>query len=103
MNADVEKILRKTPLFASLSEKEMEALTERVTTKRSERGELLFSEGDPCAGLFLIASGKVRIFKLSSNGREQVLAVEGPGSSFAELLNRLFVSADRRGAIARHC
>ena len=51
MNADVEKILRKTPLFASLPEKEMEALTKHVTTKRSEHGELLFSEGDPCAGL----------------------------------------------------
>lgn len=48
-------------------------------------GELLFSEGDPCIGLFLIASGKIRIFKMSPNGREQVLAVEGPGSSFAEL------------------
>ena len=47
MNADVEKILRKTPLFASLSEKEMEALTKHVTTQRSERGELLFSEGEP--------------------------------------------------------
>jgi hypothetical protein len=51
MNADVEKILRKTPLFASLSEKEMEALTKHVTTQRSERGELLFSEGEPWAGL----------------------------------------------------
>jgi CRP-like cAMP-binding protein len=35
--------------------------------------------------LFLVASGKIRIFKLSASGREQVLAVEGPGSSFAEL------------------
>jgi CRP/FNR family transcriptional regulator, cyclic AMP receptor protein len=47
--------------------------------------QLLFSEGDPCTGLFLVASGKIRIFKLSPAGREQVLAVEGPGSSFAEL------------------
>ncbi len=85
MNLTVETILRKTPLFASLTEKEMEALARRVATRRSERGELLFSEGDPCTGLFLIASGKIRIFKLSSSGREQVLAVEGPGSSFAEL------------------
>lgn len=85
MNEFVEKILRKTPLFASLSDKEMTALTVRVSTKRFERGALLFSEGDPCTGLFLVASGKIRIFKLSATGREQVLAVEGPGSSFAEL------------------
>jgi len=85
VNEIVEKILRKTPLFASLSDKEMTALAVRVSTKRFERGVLLFGEGDPCTGLFLVASGKIRIFKLSATGREQVLAVEGPGSSFAEL------------------
>jgi CRP/FNR family transcriptional regulator, cyclic AMP receptor protein len=81
----VEQVLRKTPLFASLTEEEMEALARCVSTKRCTRGELLFGEGDPCTGLFLIASGKIRIFKLSPSGREQVLAVEGAGSSFAEL------------------
>jgi CRP-like cAMP-binding protein len=85
VNEVVEKILRKTPLFASLTDKEMEALAGRVSNRRFERGALLFSEGEPCAGLFLVASGKIRIFKLSAAGREQVLAVEGPGSSFAEL------------------
>jgi CRP/FNR family transcriptional regulator len=85
VNEIVEKILRKTPLFASLTDKEMEALAARVSNRRFERGALLFSEGDPCTGLFLVASGKIRIFKLSPAGREQVLAVEGPGSSFAEL------------------
>jgi CRP/FNR family transcriptional regulator, cyclic AMP receptor protein len=85
VNEVVERILRKTPLFASLTDKEMEALAGRVSNRRFERGALLFSEGDPCKGLFFVASGKIRIFKLSAAGREQVLAVEGPGSSFAEL------------------
>ena len=85
MNEIVETILRKTALFASLTDKEMEALTGRARNLRFERGALLFSEGDSCTGLFLVASGKIRIFKLSAAGREQVLAVEGPGSSFAEL------------------
>jgi CRP/FNR family transcriptional regulator len=56
-----------------------------VSRKQFQRGELLFSEGDPCTGLFLVAAGKIRIFKMSAGGREQVLAVEEPGSSFAEL------------------
>jgi len=81
----VESVLRKTPLFASLTEKEISALAARAAKKRFQRGELLFGEGDPCAGLFLVVSGKIRIFKLSSSGREQVLAIESPGSSFAEL------------------
>lgn len=49
------------------------------------KGELLFTEGEACTGLFLVETGKVRIFKSSPNGREQVLTVEGPGSSVAEL------------------
>ena len=82
---NVEKALRKTPLFANLTEQEMHALCTRVSKVHFSRGQLLFSEGDSCTGLFLVAAGKIRIFKLSTAGREQVLAVEGPGSSFAEL------------------
>ena len=80
-----ETVLKKTPLFAGLTEAELRALAARTVKKKYDRGQLLFGEGDPCAGLFLVASGKIRIFKLSAAGREQVLAVEGPGSSFAEL------------------
>ena len=82
---DRESVLRKTPLFASLTPEEMRALSLRVRNRRFGRAEALFHEGDSCAGLYVVASGKVRIFKTSSAGREQVLAMEGPGSSFAEL------------------
>jgi len=78
-------VLRRTPLFASLTDSEVRALCARVSRRRYDRNESLFHEGDPCLGLFLVASGKIRIFKLSPSGREQVLAIEGPGSSFAEL------------------
>ena len=66
MNEAIEKVLRKAPLFAGLSEKEMEALRRRVSSKKYDRGELLFSEGDACRGLFLVGSGKIRIFKVSA-------------------------------------
>jgi CRP/FNR family transcriptional regulator len=85
MTENVEMVLRKTPLFVSLTEQEMHALAMRVSKKHFQKDELLFGEGDLCTGLFLVASGKIRIFKLSPAGREQVLAVEGPGSSFAEI------------------
>jgi len=85
MSNDTGAVLKKTPLFANLTETELQALTARTSRKRFQQGEQLFAEGDPCAGLFLVAAGKIRIFKLSASGREQVLAVEGPGSSFAEL------------------
>lgn len=80
-----ESILRKTPLFAGLTDDELRSLCARITKRHFGRGELLFQEGDACSGLFLIAAGKVRIFKLSASGREQTLAIEGSGSSFAEI------------------
>jgi CRP/FNR family cyclic AMP-dependent transcriptional regulator len=85
MSNDTGAVLKKTPLFANLTEAELQALTARTSRKRFQQNEQLFAEGDPCAGLFLVAAGKIRIFKLSPSGREQILAVEGPGSSFAEL------------------
>lgn len=80
-----EAVLRKTQLFARLTESEMRMLCARVSRTHFGRGETLFSEGDPCHGLFVVGTGRIRIFKLSASGREQVLAVEGPGGSFAEL------------------
>jgi len=60
-------------------------LAARTVRKLFNAGELLFSEGEPCSGLHIIALGKVRIFKTSTSGREQVLAMNGPGESVAEL------------------
>jgi CRP/FNR family transcriptional regulator len=72
-------------LLSSLSQPERQMLASRTVRKLFSAGELLFSEGEPCSGLHIIATGKVRIFKTSVNGREQVLAMNVPGESVAEL------------------
>lgn len=79
------KTLGKASLFSSLSERELAFLLERVVSRRYAAGEVVFSEGEPCAGLYVVESGCIRIFKTSVGGREQVLSIEGPGSSVAEL------------------
>src|SRR5690242_14758674 len=84
-NQSSESVLRKTQLFAKLTDTEMRTLCARVSKRQFGRGETLFSEGDECRGLFVVSAGKIRIFKLSAAGREQILAIEEPGSSFAEL------------------
>ena len=71
-------------MLSGLSEPELQMLAARTVRKLFNAGELLFSEGEPCNGLHIIAQGKVRIFKTSVNGREQVLAVNVPGESIAE-------------------
>jgi CRP/FNR family cyclic AMP-dependent transcriptional regulator len=77
--------LRRVPIFNGLTATELQFLAERAVPRQYCKGELLFTEGDPCTGLFVIESGHARIFKSSPNGREQILAIEGPGSSVAEL------------------
>lgn len=78
-------VLRRVPIFSSLSEQEFAFLTSRLVQRKYSSGELIFSEGDVCAGLYVVQSGNVRIFKSSAGGREQVLSIDGPGSSIAEL------------------
>jgi CRP/FNR family transcriptional regulator len=77
--------LAKVPIFSGLTEAELTFLTQRTVPRRYAPGEIVFGEGDPCTGLYVVESGHVRIFKSSANGREQVLSIDGAGSSIAEL------------------
>ena len=83
--ADLSAVLEKTALFSSLTQPELHLLAARTVRKLFSAGELLFSEGEACSGLHIIVRGKVRIFKTSASGREQVLAVNVPGESIAEI------------------
>ena len=77
--------LKKTTVFADLTENELDFLAHRAVVRKVQAGEMLFVEGDACGGLWVVESGKVKIFKTAPNGREQVLTIDGPGSSVAEL------------------
>lgn len=83
--ADLSAVLEKTALFSSLTQPELHLLAARTVRKLFSAGELLFSEGEPCSGLHIIVRGRVRIFKTSASGREQVLAENVPGESIAEI------------------
>jgi len=81
----IADVLKGTALFSALSDAEVESLATRTLIRSYASGESLFSEGAPCVGFYIVSKGRVRIFKVSPSGREQVLALEGPGSSIAEL------------------
>lgn len=78
-------VLKDVAIFSGLSEAEFASLAERTAPKKFGEGELIFGEGEPCLGLYVIESGHARIFKSSAGGREQVLSIDGPGSSIAEI------------------
>jgi CRP/FNR family transcriptional regulator, cyclic AMP receptor protein len=81
----IASVLQQTALFAPLDQAELATLASRIVTRSFSPGQMLFTEGEPCLGLFIVARGRVRIFKTSPSGREQVLAVEGSGTSIAEI------------------
>ena len=77
-------LLKGIPLFAGLSDEELDALLEISRVRNSNRGELLFSDGEPAEGFFVVLTGKVKVYKLSSEGKERILHIVPPGGTFAE-------------------
>jgi CRP-like cAMP-binding protein len=77
--------LAQIALFAGFTETELQALANRALERRFAADEVLFWEGEPCAGIFLLIEGSVKIFKTSPGGREMMLALETAPSTVAEL------------------
>jgi CRP-like cAMP-binding protein len=77
--------LHNVPLFADLTERELGMLAARAISREYEPGEIIFSEGDKCEGLYVVQAGSVKIFNTSAGGREQVLHIEKANNSLAEL------------------
>ena len=78
-------VLARVPIFADLSDDELAALASRTVGTHVRAGELIFGEGEPCQGFFVVESGEVKIFKTGVTGREQILTIEKAGDSVAEL------------------
>jgi CRP/FNR family transcriptional regulator len=77
--------LKAVPLFRDLEDRQLQRLAQHAVPRLAEPAELLFGEGDECRGLYVVYSGALRIFKQSTEGREQVLTVERAGGVVAEL------------------
>ena len=77
--------LLKSSYFIGLSETVLDELSQGTALRSFERGEVLFWEGDPCAGLHIIHQGSVKLFKISPQGREMILKVFEEGATFNEV------------------
>jgi len=84
MPSSTADALRNTPLFANLPPDDLRRVEGIASLKRHSRKESIFREGDRADGFFVVAAGRVKVFKLSEDGKEQVLHLLGPGQSFAE-------------------
>ena len=81
----IEPILRQIPIFSELDDSSLARLASHCVSRSVAAGAVLFTTGEACRGLYIIESGRVRIYRISAEGREQVLHVEGPGRPVAEL------------------
>jgi len=72
------------PLFAGLPREQHKNIFDIAKKKTFKRGQTIFSEGDEGIGFYIILSGKVKIFKLSADGKEQILHIMESGEPFGE-------------------
>lgn len=78
-------ILSQTPLFNGLSPENLEKLNRIIVDKLHKKGSVIFNEGDAADGFYVVAEGKVKIYKLSLDGKEHILHIYGPGNPFGEV------------------
>lgn len=82
---DTRTLLAQLPLFSGFGDAALARLADRSVVRTYPAGHVLFTSGERCRGLFVVETGRVRIFRTSPAGREQVLHSEGAGRPVAEL------------------
>ncbi len=82
---DKKEILNQSILFKGLSPALLEQLSALASSQKFQRGESIFFEGDKATGFYMVGQGRVKIYKMSLDGKEQILHIFGPGEPFGEV------------------
>jgi CRP/FNR family transcriptional regulator, dissimilatory nitrate respiration regulator len=80
-----EVILSNCRFFSAVTGASRQRLNDMAQVRSFERGTLIFRQGEPCAGMFVVGTGLVRVFKTAPSGKEHVLHLVAPGGTFAEV------------------
>jgi CRP-like cAMP-binding protein len=84
MTVELE-FLKKLPYFVGLTDTELEPIIKLIKERTVERNDVLVMEGDSVQALYFLVSGALKIFKTSSDGKEQILNIVRPGDSFNDV------------------
>jgi len=79
------EVIHTISLFKGLPEKHLAELSDILIDQTFKRSHTIFSEGDEAAGFYAVITGRIKIFKLSSEGKEQIIHIYGPGNIFGEV------------------
>jgi CRP-like cAMP-binding protein len=73
------------PFFEGLPREQLEDLAMITTDQVFRKGEIIFSEGEEADGFYVALTGRIKVYKLSADGKEQILHFFGPGEPFGEV------------------
>ncbi len=83
--ADLPEFLSQTILFQGLSSEQLAEVANLAIAQTYRKGEIIFHQGDAGMGFFVMRSGRVKVFKLSPDGKEQILHIFSEREHFAEV------------------
>jgi CRP/FNR family transcriptional regulator len=82
---NILNIISAIPLFNGLPDDQLGAIRQIAVEKHYNKGQTIFTEGDETTGLFVVVDGRIKIYKVSSEGKEQILHIFETGQSFGEV------------------
>ena len=85
MKNDIKKLLANVLFFKGLSDAELESIQSITVERPYQRGQLVFSDGEEGLGFFLVVTGKVKVYKVSPEGKEKILHLLGPGEPIGQV------------------
>ncbi len=80
-----KETLRKLPLFSELSNQDLRKVTSFSKIKKFQKNDFLFHQGDFYTGFFILLRGTIKVYKVSSDGKESVVHIIKPLNSFADI------------------
>lgn len=71
--------IKENALFTHLTERQLDAFKDVIAFVQRKKREIIVMEGDECKGLYIIKSGRVKLIRASSTGKEQIIKILNPG------------------------
>lgn len=82
---NIRQLIANVLFFKGLSDEELESIRQIATERTYQRNQMVFSDGEEGSGFFLILAGKVKVFKMSPEGKEQILHILGTGEPVGQV------------------
>ena len=81
----IPDIVRRIPLFSELAPRQLDQVCQIAVLRSYDSRQAIFSDGDEGDGFYVVLEGRVKIYKLSPEGKEKILHIFGPGNPFGEV------------------